>query len=98
VTSKAKMRYHDISISSVTKQLLLQGSAEKVVDNTPFDAGNLSESPVLDIWWVLNVHVAEEGWHAGRVTALGEGYYIHRSCSLTDQGNVILPFVSISET
>ena len=88
-----------MSISSETKQLLRQRLAEKIVDSIPFDAGNLRKSPVLDIWWVLNVGVAEKGWHARsrHVAALSKGYDIHGSCSLANQSDVILSSVSISK-
>lgn len=98
VMKKAKMRYHDMSTSSVTKQLLRQRLAEKIVDGIPFNTGDLRESPELDIGWVLNVDVAEEGWHTTsiEVSALSEGHDIHGSCSLADQSDVVLSSVSTS--
>ena len=84
-----------------TKQLLpRQGLTKKAVDNTPFDSGDLSETPILHIRWVLNVDVSEEAWQAraSHSTALSEGYEVHGGGSFAEQSNVVLSSVSTTET
>jgi hypothetical protein len=84
-----------MSINSATKQLLpRERLTEKAVDNTPLDISDLRESPELDIGRVLNVDVAEEGWHtrASHAATLSKGYHVHGGCSFAEKSNVILFF------